>query len=192
MMQMDRILIVSSTEKSRAFFKELMQTPSFQSASIVENGAEARRILIEADYDIIVINAPLSDETGKELALDITRMTRAGVILMVKADYADAVSAKVEDYGVFVVGKPVNRQLFYQSLRIVSASRRRMLSLQSENTKLHQKIQEIRLVDRAKCTLIQYLHMTEQDAHRYIEKQAMDLRMTRREIAEEILKTYES
>ena len=119
-------------------------------------------------------------------------MTRAGVILMVKADYADAVSAKVEDYGVFVVGKPVNRQLFYQSLRIVSASRRRMLSLQSENTKLHQKIQEIRLVDRAKCTLIQYLHMTEQDAHRYIEKQAMDLRMTRREIAEEILKTYES
>lgn len=67
-----------------------------------------------------------------------------------------------------------------------------MLSLQSENTKLHQKIQEIRLVDRAKCTLIQYLHMTEQDAHRYIEKQAMDLRMTRREIAEEILKTYES
>ena len=154
-MQMDRILIVSSTEKSRAFFKELMQTPSFQSASIVENGAEARRILIEADYDIIVINAPLSDETGKELALDITRMTRAGVILMVKADYADAVSAKVEDYGVFVVGKPVNRQLFYQSLRIVSASRRRMLSLQSENTKLHQKIQEIRLVDRAKCTLIQ-------------------------------------
>lgn len=84
-MQMDRILIVSSTEKSRAFFKELMQTPSFQSASIVENGAEARRILIEADYDIIVINAPLSDETGKELALDITRMTRAGVILMVKA-----------------------------------------------------------------------------------------------------------
>ena len=79
-MQMDRILIVSSTEKSRIFFKELMQTPSFQSASIVENGAEARRILIEADYDIIVINAPLSDETGKELALDITRMTRAGVI----------------------------------------------------------------------------------------------------------------
>ena len=166
MMQMDRILIVSSTEKSRIFFKELMQTPSFQSASIVENGAEARRILIEADYDIIVINAPLSDETGKELALDITRMTRAGVILMVKADYTDAVSAKVEDYGVFVVGKPVNRQLFYQSLRIVSASRRRML--------------------------IQYLHMTAQNAHRYIEKQAMDLRMTRREIAEEILKTYES
>lgn len=113
-----------------------------------------------------MISAPLSDETGKELALDITRMTRAGVILMVKADYTDAVSAKVEDYGVFVVGKPVNRQLFYQSLRIVSASRRRML--------------------------IQYLHMTAQNAHRYIEKQAMDLRMTRREIAEEILKTYES
>ena len=48
------------------------------------------------------------------------------------------------------------------------------------------------MVDRAKCALIQYLHMSEPDAHRYIEKQAMDLRITRQEVAEEILKTYES
>ena len=67
-----------------------------------------------------------------------------------------------------------------------------MLNLQNENVRLQQKIQEIRMVDRAKCALIQYLHMSEPDAHRYIEKQAMDLRITRREVAEEILKTYES
>ena len=46
-------------------------------------------------------------------------------------------------------------------------------------------------MDRAKCVLIQYLNMTETQAHRYIEKQAMDLRTTRRQIAEGILKTYE-
>ena len=159
---MDKVLIVTSTQKSRAFFAELKRTPAFQNASIVESGAQARRILIEADYDIVVVNAPLSD------------------------------AAKAEDYGVFVVAKPVNRQLFSQSLRIVSASRKRMLNLQNENVRLQQKIQEIRMVDRAKCALIQYLHMSEPDAHRYIEKQAMDLRITRREVAEEILKTYES
>ena len=48
------------------------------------------------------------------------------------------------------------------------------------------------MVDRAKCILIQYLNMTEPQAHRYIEKQAMDLRVSRREIAQGILQTYES
>lgn len=65
------------------------------------------------------------------------------------------------------------------------------MGLKSENQRLQKQIEEIRLVNRAKCVLIQYLSMTEPQAHRYIEKQAMDLRTPRREIAERILKTYE-
>ena len=62
----------------------------------------------------------------------------------------------------------------------------------SVNIKLEQsKIEEIRLVDRAKCMLIQYLSMTESQAHRYIEKQAMDRRVTRGEVARSILGLYD-
>ena len=71
-------------------------------------------------------------------------------------------------------------------------SRSRILGLQNRNLQLQEKIEEIRLVDRAKCALIQYLDMTEPQAHRYLEKQAMDMRCTRREIAEAVLRTYES
>ena len=67
-----------------------------------------------------------------------------------------------------------------------------MVGLQKEHGRLQQKIEEMRLVDRAKCTLVQYLGLTEPQAHRYLEKQAMDMRMTRREVAEEILRTYET
>jgi len=49
---------------------------------------------------------------------------------------------------------------------------------------------EIRLVNRAKWLLIGELTMSEPDAHRYIEKQAMDNGVTKREIAENIIKTY--
>ena len=55
-----------------------------------------------------------------------------------------------------------------------------------------QKIEDIKMIDRAKCILIQYLNMTESEAHRYIEKQAMDMRTTRKTIAEGILRTYEN
>ena len=57
---------------------------------------------------------------------------------------------------------------------------------------LEQKIEDIRIIDRAKCILISHLSMSEPEAHRYIEKQAMDMRLTRRKVAEQILKIYEN
>jgi response regulator NasT len=66
-----------------------------------------------------------------------------------------------------------------------------MLMLQNQNEKLQKKIEEMRMVDRAKCALIQYLRMTEQQAHRHIEKQAMDTRQTKMQVARDIVNTYE-
>ena len=51
-------------------------------------------------------------------------------------------------------------------------------------------MEEIRIVNKAKWTLIDNLKMTEEEAHRYIEKQAMNERATKRKIAENIIKTY--
>ena len=67
-----------------------------------------------------------------------------------------------------------------------------MLTLQSKNVQLQNKIDDIKLIDRAKCLLIQFLDVTEPEAHRFIEKQAMDKRITKKEIAEAILKKYGS
>ena len=66
-----------------------------------------------------------------------------------------------------------------------------MRRVRHENEQLLQKLEELRLVTRAKCLLVQNLAMTEADAHRYIEKQAMDLRVPRVRVAEDILRTYE-
>ena len=56
---------------------------------------------------------------------------------------------------------------------------------------IEEKMEEIRLVNRAKWLLIECLSMTEADAHRYIEKTAMDTGSKRREVAESIIRTYE-
>ena len=65
------------------------------------------------------------------------------------------------------------------------------LSEQGENARLQEKIAQVRLVSRAKCCLVEHEHMTEAEAHRYIEKQAMDTRRDRTEIAQEVLENYE-
>ena len=67
----------------------------------------------------------------------------------------------------------------------------RLKQLSDEKQLLLDKIADLKIIGRAKCVLIEYLKMTEKEAHRYIEKQAMDLRLSKRTAAENILKTYE-
>ena len=55
---------------------------------------------------------------------------------------------------------------------------------------IEEKMEEIRVVNRAKWILIRELKLDEPEAHRYIEKQAMDRCISKRIVAEEIIKTY--
>lgn len=188
---MNTVLIVSSSEKSYAFFEELLAADSYKEITIAKRGGEARRLLIERDFDLCIINAPLADEFGTELALHLAEKSTAQILLIVKSELADDISAKVEDYGVFVVAKPLNRQIFWNAMKLMTAAYHRIRGLQKQNIQLQKTIEDIRYINRAKCILIEYLKMTEDEAHRYIEKQAMDMRITKKEVATSILKTYE-
>lgn len=89
-----------------------------------------------------------------------------------------------------VLAKPVVRQLFDQSLHFSMASRSRLLQLRKENERLERKLEEVRIVSRAKCLLIQHLGLTEDQAHRMIEKEAMDTRQTRLCVAQILIDEY--
>ena len=70
------------------------------------------------------------------------------------------------------------------------SARERLRHFGRKSLSIEQKMEEIRIVNRAKWLLISELKMTEPEAHRYIEKQAMDLCTSKRVIAEDIIKTY--
>jgi response regulator NasT len=189
---MESALIVSNTEKSISFFMEMLKAISCEHITTVHTCGEARRLLLDRDFDLFLINAPLQDESGEELALYIVEKSASQVILVVKTELYDDVTARVEDAGVSTVAKPINRSIFWSALKLAGATHTRMRKIRTENKKLIRKIEDIKVVDRAKYLLISYLSMTEAEAHRYIERQAMDARMTKRAVAERILKTYES
>jgi AmiR/NasT family two-component response regulator len=191
-MMMDSVLVVSGTEKSTALIMEFLSQNPCKEIVTVKNCGEARRLLVERDFDLCIVNTPLTDEFGVQFSIHTAMEGICQVIVLVKSELFDEVSSKVEDYGVLTVAKPMNRQVFWSALKLAAASFRKAVKLKNENNKLLQKIDDLRLVDRAKCILIQYLKMNEAEAHRYIEKQAMDMRMSKRQIAEGILKTYES
>jgi len=189
---MKNALVVTSSEKSAAYFTELLSAASIGQIVVLPSCGEARRLLLERDFDLVIINAPLRDESGESLSRHIAAKGMTQVILVVASEYYDAVSAICENDGVLTIAKPNNRAVFWSALKLARAAQSRLTRIQAENSELKQKIEDIRIVDRAKCILIAHLNMSEQEAHRYIEKQAMDMRMSKRVIAEEILKTYEN
>ena len=117
--------------------------------------------------------------------------TNAGVLLLAKSGTADQIADKLLHYGVLVLAKPFPAVQFRQSVQLAAACCHRLDYLRQENERLTEKIAQIRLVDRAKCLLIERRGCTEAEAHRYIEKTAMDSRRDRADVAREILEQEE-
>ena len=186
------VLVLSGSSKGADLISNLLPSNAFFPIISVSNTGEARRLMSVQKFDIIVINTPLSDEFGTDFALDVSENESAGILMLVKSDSYEQVCYEVEDYGVLCLAKPNSSAAIYQAIKLLAATRARLLRAEKKTESLQQKMEEIRIVSRAKLMLIDHLRMSEENAHRYIEKKAMDMRISRREVAENILKTYEN
>ena len=182
---MAKALIVSAGNNANEYLARHIGELGYTRPTIVASGGEARRRMDTNDFEVVIINTPLPDEFGHELGTDAVEKTDAGVILLAKT------GDKLQDFGVLVLPKPFTGAQFRQAVQIAASSYKRLAVLRTENAKLLDKIAQLRLVDRAKCYLIEKKGYTETDAHRLIEKRAMDTRMSRGEVAQEILEDEE-
>ena len=184
---MAKALIVSAGTNANEYLARHIAELGYTRPVIVPSGGEARRQMDGKDFEVIVINTPLPDEFGHELGTDAVQKTDAGVILLTKTGTAEQISDKLQDFGVLVLGKPFSAPQFRQAVQMAASNYKRLALLRAENQKLLDKIAQLRLVDRAKCYLIEKKGMTETEAHRLIEKNAYFTRRGRDEVAGEIL-----
>ncbi len=184
------VLVVSSAQKFNDILAQMLPGSEYYPVCTVTNVAAARRELLDRSYDFVIINAPLPDDPGTRFAIDASSKTGTVVLLMVRSEIYEEVNAKVISQGVFTLSKPTPTQTLQQGLKWMASARERLRRLEKKTSSIEEKMEEIRLVNRAKWVLIEQLKMTEADAHRHIEKQAMDRCISRRDIALGIIKTY--
>lgn len=185
------VLTVSAADKFSASLHTLLPEGQYDPVRAVRDAASARRLLLEQSFDIVIVivNAPLPDEFGTQLALELSETSGAGVLLLVKAEQYPELSARLTPNGILTLQKPTTPQLLTQTLQLLCGTRERLRRMEQKTASFEEKMAEIRLVNRAKCLLIERKAMTEQEAHRWIEKQAMDRCVSRKIIAEQILLT---
>ncbi|MDE5616888.1 MAG: ANTAR domain-containing protein [Clostridia bacterium] len=183
---MPSALIVSTAEYAKKFSAILGQA-GYGTVTQAYSGTEARQLISDVDFALLIINAPLVDEFGYDLAIYAAENTTMSVLILARADIAEAVEARVEDYGVVAMSKPISQEGLFKTLKALYANHNRMNNIIQSNRRLQDKLEELRLVDRAKCILIALEGMSEEEAHKYIEKNAMDMRISKKQVAQKII-----
>ena len=189
--QFASLLLITGSKDTAAHFAAFLPADRFAPELNVCSPLEAAYVLDETVYDVVVLDGTVPPETASALALRAEETGAAGVLLLAEADRFEAVSALAQAHGFMALPSPVDPEMLRQSLGMMAAVSQRLRALESRAEKLQAKMDELRIVDRAKLLLIQRFKMTEKQAHRFIEKSAMDSCVTRRAVAEKIIRTYE-
>ena len=184
------VLIVSAAEKINSALISLLPESHYQPVRVVSSISAAKRAWGERTYDYVIINAPLPDDAGTRFAIDTEDAKGTVVLLLIRSEMYDEIREKVAVHGVFTLAKPFSLPQLSLSLDWMESAREGLRKMEKKTLSVEEKMEEIRVVNRAKWVLISELKMDEPQAHRYIEKQAMDRCVSKKEIAEEIIKTY--
>ncbi len=185
---MEQILILSGSNGAAVSLTGFLQE-SFRCNVRALPSAHQAKCALESDshIELVVINAPLIDENGIDLAKYVTQNTNSSCILLLRKEQAEQFAWLTAQYQVIVMGKPLNKPLLYQLICTLDITMRRCAGILEENRRLEQKLRDIRTIDRAKFLLMQYENMTEEAAHSYLEKYAMDKRKRKPIAAMEII-----
>lgn len=183
-------LVVTGSDKIYDFMIDLLPNKEFYPVSRASSCGEARRLLVQQMYDILVINTPLPDDFGMDLALDYADSPMC-IMLMVKDEIYDQVTYQVIDSGIVTISKPTTKPMVYSSMRLLSALSSKLKRLEKKNRTLEEKMADIRMINHAKWLIIDKKKMTEEEAHHMIEHRAMERRITKREAAREIIDELE-
>lgn len=184
-----KIFAVAKTEDACSNIGSALEELSAELASCTDERAALDGEELSA-YDAVIVSLPLKAEFGLDFVAELSKKSGAAIIVLARADIAEDVQRRIKFTGAFVIGKPFRKSVLANTVKMALLAKENLKRLERENIELSKQLDDVKAIDRAKCCLIEYLNLTEKQAHRHIQKLAMDTRKTQREIADDILRTY--
>ena len=185
---MENVLIISGNKSATDALSEFIREAFGSEVRTTETAYQAREIFdSNAPCELALIYSPLPDEYGTSLAEYIIENTASNCILIAKAENAEKFREHAEKTGIITIRRPFNKTFLYQTMKTIEIITNRSYKLYEETVRLEKKIDEIRIIDKAKFMLMQYRNMTEEEAHAYLEQYAMNRRKKKVISASEII-----
>ena len=186
------LLLITASQDTAAQFARLLPAERFAPEFSVCTAHEAAYIMAENRHDVIVIDDSIPEGTAADIAASAAEHGVQSVLLLAGSDNYERASALAQRYGYMALPSPVEPAMLRQSLGMMAAASARIHELEDRAQSLEDKMEEMRIISRAKLILVERFQMTEKNAHRFIEKNAMDRCVSRRAIAENIIRTYQN
>ena len=138
----------------------------------------------QAPADLLIAVMPLSDGTGVEGIIDVAqRHPQLMSILLVRQEAYEQVTYQCRNQQIFVIAMPFKRQVLAEAASFMLRIRTVIDDKDKELARMRKNLSEIRIITSAKIRLMQTRQMTEEEAHYYLEKEAMDRSLSKKEVA---------
>ena len=151
---------------------------------------EAERKLAQLDPALVVWQCDAPGLPALRQCVRLAEGSEAVFLLLVRLSTYEAVWNFVQRVGICVMSWPAPQEVFRQTLRNLLLLKKSLRAMQEKTDQLQSQLQDMKRIQKAKSLLMNQLGMSEADAHRWIEKAAMDRCVKKREIAETIIRMY--
>lgn len=161
---MERVLVAFESETNSERIKEILESSGVASCLVCRSASEVKRIIHKQHLSTILCGYKLPDDSAEHLFEDLPD---ACSMLMI------AVQNRLEmceNDDIFKLAAPTKRSDLVASVRMLLQMNRRL----AQKTKPKRSEEEKALVEEAKAVLMERHGMTEEAAHRFLQKKSMD------------------
>jgi response regulator NasT len=176
-----RILVAEDEAIIRMDLIEMLQAAGYEVVAAATNGQEAMELAVAHKPDLAILDVKMPVLDGITAAAKIIEIAP---VLMLTAFSQKELVERARDAGVMAyVVKPFTIGDLVPAIEIAISRHQQMKSLAVEVADLHDRLETRKIIDKAKGILMAALNLTEPQAFSWIQKAAMDRRLTMKEVA---------
>jgi len=180
-----RILVAEDEALIRMDLVEMLQEAGYEVIAQATNGEEAIALATEHQPDLAILDVKMPVLDGISAAEKIISIAP---VLMLTAFSQKELVDRARDAGVMAyVVKPFTIGDLVPAIEIAISRHTQMKSLADEVADLHERLETRKIIDRAKGILMKALNLSEPEAFSWIQRAAMDRRLTMKEVANAVI-----
>jgi response regulator NasT len=176
-----RILVAEDEAIIRLDLVEMLTEAGYVVVAQATNGVEAISLAQEHKPDLAILDVKMPELDGISAAEEIIEI--APVLMLTAFSQKDLVERARDAGAMAYVVKPFSISDLVPAIEIAVSRHRQLVALQQEVGDLHERLETRKVIDRAKGILMSTLKLSEPDAFSWIQRTAMDRRMSMKDVA---------
>jgi len=186
-----RVLIAEDEALIRLDLAEMLREEGYEVVGEAGDGQEAVDLAESLKPDLVIMDVKMPRRDGIDAASEIASKRIAPIVILTAFSQRDLVERARDAGAMAYLVKPFNITDLSPAIEVAVSRFSEIAALENEVASLSDRLETRKLVERAKGALMTTYSMTEPQAFRWIQRTAMDHRMTMREVADRILKEAE-